>query len=750
MDVAISNGHGTVAESQPDGASIASSEEYNHAPPSEDYNNHAPPGEENNDPPSPSSSYTNEQMLNGSVASATRPKDPTDRFGFTGGKQFTKDSDWNTPVQVIRRREIKWLDMLDDWDKWMSKKPKKVRERCRKGIPCSIRSRAWQHLCGSKKLYEQNKASWEELDTMEGDPKWLEIIQKDLDRQFPFHEMFASRDGHGQQDLFRILKAYSIYNPRDGYCQAQAPVAAVLLMHMPAEDAFWALVQICEKYLTGYYSPGLEAVQIDGQVLAALMKKESPTCHKHMKKHRIEPILYMTEWFMCIFSRTLPWPSVLRVWDMFLCEGVKVLFRVGLVLLKQTLGRSDKLADCQGLYETMEALKNIPAEITQEDFLASEMLKLRVFEKDLEEEHSLSLARRRIIKERQLAPAKAAAMARDIDKLRKKKRGKVKPPSSSFKQEGFGSQDLLALERGAAQDASPRRDTPRRPSNERFPDYDLNRSPSGSVSSGVRPKFEREVHVDNPSRDWSLEPRSDQARSPSGSVSSGGQFQREIHVDNPPRDWNLNSTEPGPISPTSGKDKSPKGKNSKKEEKKKEKAEKKKSKSGHKEDVASGDAIMGGEKEAESKTDKKDKKKSKKEEKKEEKKMKKSDKKHKDKSGHSSDQHSSPIDDHFGASGNEAVGWHDNGRGIAGIHLDDHHFTAAAPPTHHEMNIPTSLLVKPAEPKNTGTHFTGDHHQMSPGKESESFASSPPRQGSHLEHNEETVPFPSVGLETPV
>ena len=52
-----------------------------------------------------------------------------------------------------------------------------------------------------------------------------------------------------------------------------------------------------------------------------------------------------------------------------------------------------------------------------------QMLKLRVFEKDLEEEHSLSLARRRIIKERQLAPAKAAAMARDIDKLRKKKRG---------------------------------------------------------------------------------------------------------------------------------------------------------------------------------------------------------------------------------------------------------------------------------------------------------------------------------------
>ena len=24
---------------------------------------------------------------------------------------------------------------------------------------------------------------------------------------------------------------------------------------------------------------------------------------------------------MCVYARTLPWRSVLRVWDMFLCEG---------------------------------------------------------------------------------------------------------------------------------------------------------------------------------------------------------------------------------------------------------------------------------------------------------------------------------------------------------------------------------------------------------------------------------------------
>jgi hypothetical protein len=42
-----------------------------------------------------------------------------------------------------------------------------------------------------------------------------------------------------QRELFQVLKAYSILNASIGYCQAQAPLAAFLLMHMPAEQAFW-------------------------------------------------------------------------------------------------------------------------------------------------------------------------------------------------------------------------------------------------------------------------------------------------------------------------------------------------------------------------------------------------------------------------------------------------------------------------------------------------------------------------------
>ncbi|GIX74887.1 TBC1 domain family member 10B [Caerostris extrusa] len=254
---------------------------------------------------------------------------------------------------------------------------KKVRERCRKGIPPALRARAWQYLCGAKFYMDNYRHKFTELDSAAGDPRCVDDIRKDLHRQFPSHEIFVKSQGHGQADLFRILKAYSLFNPTVGYCQAQAPIAAALLMHMPAEQAFWCLVAICEKYLPGYYSPGL-------------------------KKQRVEPILYMTEWFMCAFSRTLPWSTVLRVWDMFLCEGIKILFKVALVILKTVFARAETLRNCPSMYETLECLRHIPVEYLQDDYLIFQVLKLNINEHDMEKEHQKQIAKRRALREQQM------------------------------------------------------------------------------------------------------------------------------------------------------------------------------------------------------------------------------------------------------------------------------------------------------------------------------------------------------------
>lgn len=70
-----------------------------------------------------------------------------DRFGFV-----TKDGagppDLHTTNQKNRDREMKWIKMLADWNKYSrSKKHMHImKNRARKGIPDALRGRAWMFL----------------------------------------------------------------------------------------------------------------------------------------------------------------------------------------------------------------------------------------------------------------------------------------------------------------------------------------------------------------------------------------------------------------------------------------------------------------------------------------------------------------------------------------------------------------------------------------------------------------------------
>ena len=66
-----------------------------------------------------------------------------------GDTEETHQAPKPTQIDVLRRRETKWLEMLSDWDGFMLKNYRKVRERCRKGIPASLRASAWTKLCGA-------------------------------------------------------------------------------------------------------------------------------------------------------------------------------------------------------------------------------------------------------------------------------------------------------------------------------------------------------------------------------------------------------------------------------------------------------------------------------------------------------------------------------------------------------------------------------------------------------------------------
>ncbi|CAL8268851.1 unnamed protein product [Boreogadus saida] len=289
----------------------------------------------------------------------------TDRFGFLLANGSASGS--GPPPELVRQREAKWIHIISQWDHALQKKNSKVKEQCLKGIPASLRAKAWPLLCGATQLMKDNTSLYQSLDSRPALQSWVDIIERDLDRQFPFHEMFVSKDGHGQRGMFRVLKAYTQYQPDEGYCQAQGPVAAVLLMNMPAEEAFWCLVQISEQYLPGYYSQLLEGVLFDAAMLSWVLKRACPPAHRHLQRYGVEPLMFATDWLMCLFTRHLPFNTLLRVWDLFFCYGVRVLFQVAVVLVRRVLGRADQRQECSGQMETLERLRGVRESLGLED-----------------------------------------------------------------------------------------------------------------------------------------------------------------------------------------------------------------------------------------------------------------------------------------------------------------------------------------------------------------------------------------------
>uniref|UniRef100_A0A183GF05 Rab-GAP TBC domain-containing protein n=1 Tax=Heligmosomoides polygyrus TaxID=6339 RepID=A0A183GF05_HELPZ len=361
----------------------------------------------------------------------------TDRFGF-----FVRSGEPSISLEKLRKREKKWIHMLDNWRYFMDEKYATVRERCRKGIPPSLRGKAWKYLCGAMYQMEvsSNRTVFDKCITQPGDAKWIDDIEKDLNRQFPNHEMFA-RTGKfgdaGKEDLFQLLKAWTVLHPEEGYCQGQAPIASVLLMHMPLRDAFYCFVQLCHRYLPDYYSPGLVIVESAVQVYCDLnysgsrasrrrypcsiiegeIKNKLPAFGYYgtaewggllwqarnlrmpsyfQKRHNVDPVLYMVEWFMCVFCRTLPWPTVLRVWDMFFCEGAKVLFKVAIVLFKYGLGTKDQCKQYPDLHSIITRLRNLPQQITSEEFLVEKVCEVSLNDADLEKIHTRALKLRQM------------------------------------------------------------------------------------------------------------------------------------------------------------------------------------------------------------------------------------------------------------------------------------------------------------------------------------------------------------------
>ncbi|XP_016965761.1 rab GTPase-activating protein 1-like [Drosophila biarmipes] len=227
-------------------------------------------------------------------------------------------------------------DTLDEWDpilrEWDSeKRPKNLAPLVRLGVPEALREKIWQKLANVEGKFEMND-QYKILITKE--TKCETVIQRDIHRTFPAHKCFKETGGSGQDALFKVSKAYAVHDSEVGYCQGLSFIAASLLLHMPEEDAFCVLVALMYDYgLRDLYKAGFEVLYLRLYQLERLIKDQLPKLHEHFTACGIETHMYASQWFLTLYTARFPLCFVFHVLDVFLLDGLPVLFQVAVTLL---------------------------------------------------------------------------------------------------------------------------------------------------------------------------------------------------------------------------------------------------------------------------------------------------------------------------------------------------------------------------------------------------------------------------------
>lgn len=261
----------------------------------------------------------------------------TDRFGFLHEEELPYH---NAAVERQKQLEIerttKWLKMIKGWEKY--KNTEKFHRRIYKGIPLQLRGEVWALLLEIPKMKEDTKGLYSKLKLRaRGCSPDIRQIDLDVNRTFRDHIMFRDRYGVKQQSLFHVLAAYSIYNTEVGYCQGMSQITALLLMYMNEEDAFWALVKLFsgpKHAMHGFFVHGFPKLLRFQEHHEKILNKFLSKLKQHLDAQEIYTSFYTMKWFFQCFLDRTPFTLNLRIWDIYILEGERILTAMSYTILK--------------------------------------------------------------------------------------------------------------------------------------------------------------------------------------------------------------------------------------------------------------------------------------------------------------------------------------------------------------------------------------------------------------------------------
>ena len=171
----------------------------------------------------------------------------------------------------------------------------------------------------------------------------IDEINRDVNRTF-YTDKF--KNGEGKLFLINILSALAFIRPEIGYCQGMNFIAGALIDLIEEEEkVFWIFLSFIDNIdMNLLYLKNMPDYSIRLFQLNYFIKLYFPDLFNHFKKSQITPDLIFSKWILTIFANYLPFDTLYKIWDLFIIDKWKAIFRISIILLdtmKEKLLRYD-------------------------------------------------------------------------------------------------------------------------------------------------------------------------------------------------------------------------------------------------------------------------------------------------------------------------------------------------------------------------------------------------------------------------
>lgn len=147
---------------------------------------------------------------------------------------------------------------------------------------------------------------------------------------------------------------------------------------MSESQAFYLLSVLCDRLLPGYYSMTMYGTLLDQKVFESLVEKTMPILWDHLARSDVQLSVVSLPWFLSLYINSMPLVFAFRVLDLFFVEGPRVLFQIGLAILRIN---GEELLDASDDGSFISILKSYFSRLEESAHPTSENEKMRAITK---------------------------------------------------------------------------------------------------------------------------------------------------------------------------------------------------------------------------------------------------------------------------------------------------------------------------------------------------------------------------------